>query len=66
MDFSFVLKSRASTFPVSMTSGITLAAIRTAMNKEAIGSKPVQPYNWIRRVETMTPTEPRVSCRVHG
>lgn len=35
--------SNASTLPVSMTSGITLAAMRTAMKIDAIGSKPVQP-----------------------
>jgi hypothetical protein len=35
--------SSASTLPVSMTSGITLAAISSAMKIEAIGSKPVQP-----------------------
>jgi len=35
--------SSASTFPVSRTRGITLPAISTAMNSEAIGSKPVHP-----------------------
>jgi hypothetical protein len=55
--------SNASTFPVSMTSGITLAAMSIAMKMDAIGSKPVQPYNWMRSVETITPTEPSVSYR---
>lgn len=35
--------SSARTFPVSSTSGITLAAMRIAINKDAIGSNPVQP-----------------------
>lgn len=35
--------SKARTLPVSMTRGITLAAIRIAIKREAIGSKPVQP-----------------------
>jgi hypothetical protein len=35
--------SRQSTRPVSMTRGTTLAAIKIAINREAIGSKPVQP-----------------------
>jgi len=35
--------SSARTRPVSMTSGITLATIITAMKREAIGSKPVHP-----------------------
>lgn len=43
MDFSFVPMSKASTFPVSITRGMTLAAIKTAMNRDAIGSKPVHP-----------------------
>jgi hypothetical protein len=40
---------------------MTLAAMRIAINSDAIGSKPVHPYHWIRRVEMMTPTEPSVS-----
>lgn len=54
-------RSRASTLPVSMTRGITLAAINIAMNNDAMGSNPVQPYSWIRSVDTMTPTDPSVS-----
>jgi len=46
-----------------MTSGITLAMIRAAMNKLARGSKPVQPVSLIRRVEMITPTLPSVSCK---
>ena len=42
--------------------GMTEAKMRTAMNIEAIGSNPVQPYLLIRRVETITPQEPRVSA----
>lgn len=34
------------------------------MNMEAMGSKPVQPKTWIRMVEIMTPTDPRVSARM--
>lgn len=45
-----------------MTSGTTLAKMRTAMKIEAIGSNPVQPYRLISRVEMMTPTEPSVSA----
>jgi hypothetical protein len=42
--------------------------MRTAMKIDAIGSKPVQPYQSMSRVEMMTPTEPRVSamtCYTH-
>ena len=35
--------SKARTLPVSMTRGKTLAAMRMAMNSDAIGSKPVHP-----------------------
>ena len=35
--------SSARTRPLSMTSGITLAAMRTAINNDAIGSNPVHP-----------------------
>lgn len=42
--------------------GMTEAKMRTAIKMEAIGSNPVQPYLLMRRVETMTPTEPRVSA----
>ena len=35
--------SSARIFPVSITRGTTLAAIRMAMNNEAIGSNPVHP-----------------------
>lgn len=39
----FSFKSSMRTLPVSITSGITLAAMRMAMNNDAMGSKPVQP-----------------------
>lgn len=61
MDFSRVSRSSASTLPVSMTSGMTLAAMRIAMKRDAMGSNPVQPYSWMSSVETITPTEPSVS-----
>ena len=54
-------RSSMSTLPVSMTSGMTLAAMRTAMKSDAMGSKPVQPYSWMSSVDTITPTEPSVS-----
>jgi hypothetical protein len=47
-----------------MTSGTTLATIRTAIKIEAKGSKPDQPVHFISIVETMTPTLPRVSCHI--
>jgi hypothetical protein len=53
--------SSTNTLPESITSGITLAAIITAMNNDAMGSKPVQPVHLIRIVEMMTPTLPSVS-----
>ena len=36
-------RSSARTLPVSITSGMTLAAMRIAMKSDAMGSKPVQP-----------------------
>lgn len=56
--------SRHKTRPESMTSGTTLATIRTAMNIDASGSKPDQPVHFMRIVDMMTPTLPRVSCKV--
>ena len=40
---SFSDTSNARIFPVSITRGTTLAAMRMAINNEAIGSKPVHP-----------------------
>jgi hypothetical protein len=53
--------SRHRTFPESTTRGMTLAMIKTAMKRLAIGSNPVHPVHRIRRVEIITPTLPRVS-----
>lgn len=50
--------SKQSTLPESITSGITLAMINTAMNRLAMGSNPVQPVYFMRMVEMMTPTLP--------
>lgn len=57
--------SKHKILPESMTSGMTLAMIRAAMNKLAIGSKPVQPVKRMRIVEMMTPTLPSVSYSCH-
>lgn len=48
--------------PESITSGITLAMMRTAMKIDASGSKPDQPVYLMSMVEMMTPTLPSVSC----
>lgn len=47
-----------------MTSGTTLATIKTAIKIDASGSKPDQPVHLMRMVETMTPTLPNVSCMI--
>lgn len=57
--------SKHKILPESMTNGMTLAMIRAAMNKLAIGSKPVQPVKRMRIVEMMTPTLPSVSYSCH-
>jgi hypothetical protein len=53
--------SRQSTFPESITSGTTLAIIKVAMKRLAIGSNPVHPVSRMRMVEMITPTLPSVS-----
>jgi len=48
---------------VDLRSGMVDSRIRRAMRIEARGSKPGQAKWRIRRVEMITPTEPRVSAR---
>ena len=42
--------------------GYTEIKIRIDITREHMGSVTYQPKNWIRRVDIITPTEPRVSA----
>lgn len=53
-----------STAAEFLINGMTDKKIRTAMKMEAIGSNPVQPNHLIKRVEMITPTEPKVSAKM--
>ena len=49
---------------VDFNNGIADKKMSTAMIIEATGSNPFHPSNFVRIVETTTPTDPKVSARM--
>ena len=50
--------------PDPRVSGSAEKKIKRAIMADATGSQPLQPFHLVRRVETITATEPRASAKM--